>query len=466
MANFETFDTKKNIILCNMEEVRQILSMYITIKMKTIYLKSYLEQIDELYKNSSEILNKAVQIPRDKSWNDNNLSSIVEINERQCNIYEETSKDLNLICKELENLLIQVNDEIKMIENDLAEVILQNEARYNELEKCKKLHIESWIREKDPWLTDIKLKIAIKNMYSLKENNSMRITTKISIYSDKLQFAQDTYYQILQNYIKTQKGLFNNMLDFLNIKISPYEINEKYYDTSSANTKEIIESKIINSYEMIINSISNELLKKDICIYKNIEPIKYGLCKVKTGFTSDWMLLFISVTKSKFVHLFELNNLDSKILHKYKNLFCKIKSNANRSIVSIFDSKKNDLNYNDEKNMVLLNDEIRINIDKLIDNIKSINLKEKIIKLDKENCIISISDKSQIGLSKIVGINVIKIKCFTLTNCYEFFFSMKKEEINLEIKAHIENKNIKPKEETGKKKVIRIEELNPWSQDL
>ncbi|EQB59954.1 hypothetical protein NAPIS_ORF02477 [Vairimorpha apis BRL 01] len=230
--------------------------------MKTIYLKSYLEQIDELYKNSSEILNKAVQIPRDKSWNDNNLSSIVEINERQCNIYEETSKDLNLICKELENLLIQVNDEIKMIENDLAEVILQNEARYNELEKCKKLHIESWIREKDPWLTDIKLKIAIKNMYSLKENNSMRITTKISIYSDKLQFAQDTYYQILQNYIKTQKGLFNNMLDFLNIKISPYEINEKYYDTSSANTKEIIESKIINSYEMIINSISNELLKK------------------------------------------------------------------------------------------------------------------------------------------------------------------------------------------------------------
>lgn len=448
-----------------MEEVRHILSMYMTIKMKTTYLKSYLEQIDDLYKKSSEILQKAIQIPRDKSWNDANLSSIVELNERQCNVYEETSADLHIVTKDLENLLVQINEEIKMIENDLAEVILQNEARSNELEKAKKLHIESWIREKDPWLTDIKLKIAIKNMYSLKENNSLRITTKISIYSDKLQSAQDAYFNIIQNYIKTQKSLFNNVLDFLNIKISPYEMNEKYYDTISANTKEIIESKIINSYEMIINSISNELLKKNICIYKNIEPIKYGLCKVKTGITSDWMLLFISVTKSKFVHLFEINNLDLKILQKYKNLFIKIKSSANRSIVSMFDSKKSDLNYNDEKNMILLNDEIRINIDKLIDNIKSICLKDKILKLDKENCVISISDKSQNGLSKIVGINVIKIKCFTLTNCYEFFFSMKKEEINFEIKTEIENKNVKPKEETGKNKVIRIEELNPWKED-
>lgn len=446
-----------------MEEVRQILNYYKTIKTKTSYIKSYFEHINVINKKSSELLFRATQIPRDTSWQDNNLLNMVEMGERQRSIYDEVSISFRTLFTNLDELVGQINEEIKMIETDLSEVIEQNEQRSNDLEIAKKAHIDSWIKNNDPWLTDIKLKVAIKNMYNLKENNNSIISTKISIYNDKFLSTQDSYLQILHNFIKLQRSLFSELCDSSNFKISMYDESEKYFDAISDNNKEIVEGKIINAYEGIIHSISKELLKKNISIYKNIEPIKYGLCKIRRGLTGDWMLFFISVTKSKFAHLFDISNLDIKILKKYSEVLYKIKQSNNRSLVSIFDSKKNFISHTDERLISLLSEEIRENIDKLINNIYlSINLKDKRLKIDKDKCIITVDEKIQNGLSSLLRMNMIRIKSFTLTSCYELYFSMKKSDEKVEIEEFPEKCKDNSIEEFSKGVVIKIEENNPW----
>ncbi|EOB11939.1 hypothetical protein NBO_626g0004 [Nosema bombycis CQ1] len=146
--------------------------------------------------------------------------------------------------------------------------------------------------------------------------------------------------------------------------------------------------------------------------------------KQRKGITGDWFLCFIVVTERKFLHLFDISPLYPS-LSKYTQLLSKLKSNLNRGIVSIFDFKKNAISFVDERNLTCLSDEIKENIDKIIDSIYlTLSLSNKNIKIEKDKLIINIDDKNQSGFSSLFGMNIIRIKTFTLTHCYELFFGM------------------------------------------
>lgn len=111
----------------------------------------------------------------------------------------------------------------------------------------------------------------------------------------------------------------------------------------------------------------------------------------------------------------------------------------------------------------MLSEEIRDNIDKLIHNIfLTINLKNKRLKIDKERLIITIDEIIQNGISSLLGMNMIRIKCFTLTSCYELYFAMKKNDEKVEIEEKIEKSMENVIEESFKAHFIKIKEENPW----
>ncbi|WUR03826.1 coiled-coil Arf-GAP ANK repeat and PH domain-containing protein [Vairimorpha necatrix] len=450
-----------------MDEVKRLIHYYQTLKTKIEFIRNYFECLDVVFKKSSDVLSRATQLPRDTEWNDTNLLNLVELSAKQKEMFDHASNSYIELFKELNDLENQVNEEILHIETNLSKVIEQEEQKNKELEKAKIAHLESWIMNKDPWITDICLKTAIKNItpppYNYKENNDFVISGMKSMYTDKFLNIQDLYTQLLNKFCKEQKVLYSDLSEISHLKFSISHNTEKYYDVSSENGKEVNESKIINAYEEIMQNMNIDLSKKDINIYKNIEPIKYGMYKIKRGLTREWSIVFVSVTRSKFIHFFQIFNLN-KICQKYSNLLNKLQNSNNKSIVSIFDSKKNLLNEFDEKNLLLLGDEIRDNIDKLINSlIITINLKDKIINLEKDKKLITVNEKEQNGISSLFGLNELKIKSFTLSSCYELYFSMKK---NLEPeKSNItENEEISAPLEISKNIVVKIEEENPWTK--
>lgn len=445
-----------------MDELRQILVFYKILKDKAEFISNYFELISTIAKKSTEILTQAIQIPRDSSWNDMNLISLIEGGEKQRDTYEQSLLMHNNISNDLKDLMYQINEEISIIEINLSEVIKQNEQQLKELDEAKKAHLHSWMKNKDPWLTDIRLKIAIKNMYTYEKNNTSIISNMISIYNDKFLNTQDLYLQIITKFCKSQKILFNNLYDVSHVKINTFTEKDKFFDAVSDTKKEIIEAKVINAYEGIITNLSNELIKKNINIYKNIEPIKFGICKLKKGITGDWILLFISVTRSRFIHFFDFQNIP-KLIQKHSSIIKKLKMSNNKSFIGLFDTKRRFLNQNDEKNIMLLAKDVCDNIDKLINKIYiSINLQDKSIKIDKDRNIITVDEKSQNGISSIFGINMLKIKMFSLGSCYDIYFAMQEK---------IETQTFECEQEltkqlpcsTGKGRVIKIEEENPWT---
>ncbi|KAF9764631.1 hypothetical protein NGRA_0410 [Nosema granulosis] len=452
-----------------MDEVRQIVESYKTIKAKTQYLKNYLEHVDATYKKSSDLLFRAAQIPRDAMWNDPNIINILEMGERQRVIFDEMSSlHSHTVSKDIDDLMVHINEEINLIEKDLGDIIKLNNTRMEQIEQTKNQHRNSWVKGFDPWITDIKLKLAIKNMYQIKETNDLKVYSKMNMYNDKLKYTQEMYLSIISNFIKIQRSLFLNMSDSLNFQIQPNDEPEKYFDAVGEENNEKKECKIISAYNGLIESMSKDLIKSNITVYKNLEPVKYGLVKIKKGFTGDWILLFVAVTKSNWLHLFDFSPLGTS-LDKYSQLLFKLKNNLNRGIVSIFDFKKDSMTFVDERNLSNLADEIKDNIDKVINSIYlSVDLRNKNIKLEKDKLIISIDDKYQSGFSSLFGMNIIRLKSFTLTNCYELFFSMtKKNEIPKE-ETIVEEEFVEeeiPEFIKPKEKIIKVDEENPWVSD-
>lgn len=449
-----------------MDEVRQIIESYKTIRAKTQYLKNYLEHIDACYKKSSDLLFRAAQIPRDASWNDLNIINILEMGERQRVVLDEMSSLHNhTVTKDIDELIVHIGEEISLIENDLGDMIKLNNSRMEEIDRIKNQHRDSWIKGLDPWITDVKLKLAIKNMFQMKEKNDLKVSSKMNMYNDKLRYTQDLYVTIINNFIKIQKSLYLNMIDSLNFNVQIIEEPEKYFDAVGEENVDNKECKVTSSYNMLVESISRELSKNEITVYKNLEPVKYGLVKVKKGLTGDWLLLFIAVTKSKFLHLIDFSPL-GPILSKYSQLLNKLKNNLNRSIVSIFDFKKDAMTFVDERNLTSLAEEINENIDKVINSIYlSLDLRNKRIKLEKDKLIITIDDKYQSGFSSLFGINIIKLKSFTLTNCFELYFTMTKEnetKIQESSPEVIEDECLFTNQTNSKEKIIKVEEDNPW----
>lgn len=451
-----------------MDEVRQIIESYKILRAKTQYLKNYLEHIDVSYKKSSDLLFRAAQIPRDASWNDLNIINILEMGERQRVILDEMSSLHNLtVTKDIDELLVHIGEEISLIENDLGDMIKLNNTRMEEIDQTKNQHKSSWIKGLDPWITDVKLKLAIKSMYQIKEKNDLKVSSKMNMYNDKLRYTQDLYVGIINNFIKIQKSLFFNMTDSLNFKAQLTEEPEKYFDAVGEENIEKKECKITSSYNLLVESISRELSKNDITVYKNLEPVKYGLVKVKKGLTGDWSLLFIAVTKSNFLHLIDFSPLGTK-LSKYTNLLNKLKNNLNRGIVSIFDFKKDSMTFVDERNLASLSEEIKENIDVVINSIYlSLDLRNKRIKLEKDKLVITIEDKYQSGFSSLFGMNIIRLKSFTLTNCFELYFTMtKKNETKSQEPSHevVEEESVFTSPRPSKEKIIKVDEDNPWAE--
>lgn len=451
-----------------MEEIEQIKTSYRQLRAKCMYFRNYLEHAVAISKRSSDLLFRALQIPRDTSWNDPLLNHCVEAGERQRALFDEMSVSYNkTLFKELDKLNALIISETRFIDEEMKLISEKPAASLKELKEARNRHINAWMSNRqDPWLTEFVLKRAIREVLLRDEEANRMMISKVDSFSTSLRSATDRFSEILSIFMRIQKQTHFDLGDSMNIEKKCSEV-DSFFDAASESPKEHkgeeisdekMKEKIEVSFDTFVEGISRELSDKNITVRKNLEVVKSCVCRTKRGYTGDWIMTYMLVTSTNYAHFIDISASLNK-LKESKRVIDRFKS-ISKGFGAMFDTGKSKNEFGDE-GITEINGNIMSEIETLIPSIFfSIRLSSNAYEIDRERSLVFIYDKQQNGLATLFGINGMKVKFPTLSSAWEMFSALKNERVVAE-SPEAKKDEVRAVEGNKEFRVV-LQEDNPW----
>ncbi|ADM10915.1 uncharacterized protein Eint_010520 [Encephalitozoon intestinalis ATCC 50506] len=454
-----------------MEDVENIRTSYKVLKCKCVYLKSYLEHIVTVAKRSSDLLFRALQIPRDIEWNDLLLTHCIEMSERQRAVFDEAGVFYGeTLFKELDGLIATIVNDMKMIDEEVKAISERPAEGLKELRIARNRHMEAWTHGKhDPWLTELGLKKAVKKVLLMDDEANNVMYGKVGGFNMSLQSAADRFKETLLSLMRIQKQKYQKLRDSVDMETKRCEEMDRFFDTISESPKEVrgeakkdekLKEKVDASFETFVEEISKELSGKGITVRKNLEIVKSSICKVKKGYTGDWIVAYLGVTSTGYAHFFDVSGLLNEA-EGLKNIINNLNNSTSKGFISMFDGSKPRKESGEDRMIFEINTRIGETVETLSSPVVSINLNDNTYELDRERKQISVSSKHQNGFASFFGVCEVKIKLFSLSNAIEIFHTLKNRN---KLEESIDNFAEGPRKEVNEGVGLKVllQEENPW----
>ncbi|CAD24934.1 hypothetical protein [Encephalitozoon cuniculi GB-M1] len=455
-----------------MEDVESVRASYKMLKCKCAYLKGYLEHVATVSKRSSDLLFRALQIPRDTAWNDPLLTHCIEMNERQRAVFDETVLLYGeALFKELDGLIATIVDDMRMIDEEVRAIAEKPAEGLKELRAARDRHVDAWTYGKhDPWLTELGLKRAVKKVLLMDDEANQMMHTKIGGFNMSLQSATDRFREVLLSFVGIQKQKYQKLQDSVDTDIKRYDEIDRFFDTVSESPKEIrreckkderLKEKVDASFETFVEGISKELSGRGITVRKNLEAVKSSVCKVKKGYTGDWTTAYMVVTSMGYAHFFDVSALVNES-DSLRNAIERLSAGASRGLISMFDASKSTKEIGGDRIVFEVNAKVGEIIETFSSPMVSIKLSDNTYELDKERRQVSVNSKHQNGFASFFGVSEVKVKLFTLSNAIEIFHALRSKN---QVEESTEDFSESSEKETDGGRVFRVllqEEENPW----
>ncbi|KAH9412157.1 hypothetical protein HK407_01g00490 [Ordospora pajunii] len=458
-----------------MEEIESIKDACMVQKSKCVYFKGYLEHVMLVSKRSSEILFRVVQIPRDIEWNDALLVQCVEMCEKQRAVFDGIyASCADAVMKELDELVLTIDSCTRSIDEEMQTAYEKSVESLKGLREAKDKHVEAWISGKhDPWITESELRTAIKKVLISDEEACGTIRMKIEGFNALVQDVSNRLRLLVTRLVQKQKQMYMDLARTVDTDLGIHADAEKFFDAESDLIRDTrvdssrslkINDKIENSFETLIEGISKELSTRNIVVRKSIAVVNASFCKVKRGYSGDWMPAYMVVTSTRHVHFLDVCALVDEHMHekdKKKVLFC-INGLDNANI-----SECERLVF--EINEVMSKELIRCRLNPVM----SLRTCENVCELAREKKTIMINRKRQSGFASFFGICELKARFFTLSSALEMEHALNMSiEILMEdnactvsdIEVHREHLNLDASKEVEFRVLLREE--NPWIRDI
>ncbi|KAG5858895.1 DUF5098 domain-containing protein [Encephalitozoon hellem] len=454
-----------------MEDVENIKASYKMLKCKCVYLKSYLEHIITVSKRSSDLLFRALQIPRDTAWNDPLLMHCIEMSEKQRAVFDEAGVlYAETLFKELDGLITTIVNDIRTIEEEVRAISEKPAEGLKELRAARNKHMEAWTHGKhDPWLTELGLKRAVKKVLLMDDEANHLMHSKIGVFATSLQGAGERFKETLMSFVRIQRQKYQKLRDSADVEMKGYDEIDRFFDTVSESPKEIrveikkeekLKEKVDSSFETFVEGISKELIGKGITVRKNLEVSKSSVCKVKKGYTGDWITAYVVVTSTGYAHFFDIWGLLNEA-EDLKNAVERLNGGAGKGLISIFDANKPKSEPGEDRMVFEVNARIGELVETFSSPVTSIYLNDNTYELDRERRQISVCNKHQNGFASFFGVSEVKIKLFTLSNAIEIFHAFKNRNLPEEnVVDFSESPENMIDEGIGFK--VLLQEENPW----
>ncbi|AFN82388.1 hypothetical protein EROM_010430 [Encephalitozoon romaleae SJ-2008] len=454
-----------------MEDVENIKASYKMLKCKCVYLKSYLEHIIIVSKRSSDLLFRALQIPQDTAWNDPLLMHCIEMSERQRAVFDEAGLLYGeTLFKELDGLIATIVSDIRMIDEEVKRVSEKPAEGLKELRIARNKHMEAWTYGKhDPWLTELGLKRAVKKVLLMDDEANHVMYDKIGGFAESLQGAGERFKEALLSLVRIQRQKYQKLRDSTDVEIKGYDEIDRFFDTVSESPKEMkaevnkeekLKEKVDSSFETFVEGISKELIGKGITVRKNLEVVRSSICKVKKGYTGDWVTAYLTITSTGYGHFFDISGLLNET-EDLRNIVERLNGGVGKSLISIFDAGKHKKEPGEDRMVFEVNSKVGEMIETLSSPVISIYLNDNTYELDRERRQISASNRHQNGFASFFGVSEVKIKLFTLSNAIEIFHAFKDRNQPEESIDDFSESPEKVLDEGIGLKVL-LQEENPW----
>lgn len=454
-----------------MEDVENIKASYKMLKCKCVYLKSYLEHIITVSKRSSDLLFRALQIPRDTAWNDPLLMHCIEMSERQRTVFDEAGLLYGeTLFKELDGLIATIASDMRMIDEEVKTISEKPAEGLKELRIARNKHMEAWTYGKhDPWLTELGLKRAVKKVLLMDDEANYVMYDKIGGFAASLQGAGERFKEALLSLVRIQKQKYQKLRDSTDVEIKGYGEIDKFFDTVSESPKEMkagvkkeekLKEKVDSSFETFVEGISKELIGKGITVRKNLEVVRSSICRVKKGYTGDWITAYAAITSTGYGHFFDISGLLNET-EDLRNTVERLNGGAGKSLISIFDSGKHKKEPGEDRMVFEVNSKVGEMIEILPSPVISIYLNDNTYELDRERRQISVSNRNQNGFASFFGVSEVKIRLFTLSNAIEIFHAFK---VRNQPEESIDDFSESPENvlDEGIGLKVLLQEENPW----
>ncbi|KAM0672306.1 hypothetical protein CWI42_010530 [Ordospora colligata] len=458
-----------------MEDIESIKDVCMAQKSKCVYFKGYLEHAIQASRRASEILFRVIQIPRDIQWNDALLTQCVEMCEKQQVVLDDFCALCgNTVMKELEELVSRIDSGIRSIEEEMQMVYEKSVESLKKLREAKDKHVDAWVSGKhDPWITESELRIAIKKVLISDNEACSAIRMKMDRFNALLQDVSGEFRSLVTRFAQKQKQMYTDLASITYIDLDMHTSVEKFFDAKSDLIQEVklennnnlkINDKIEDSFETLIEGMSKELSVRNIVVRKSIAVVNASLCKIKKGYSGDWMQAYMVVTSTKHVHFLEVYALIEEFMHekdKRKLLLC-----INQlEDASISECERAVFEIND----VMSKELARCRLNPVI----SLKSCENVYELVKEKKTIMINRKRQSGFASFFGICELKVRFFTLSSALEMDHALNTNaEVLVEddiytasdLKIEEECLNVDVHNEVEFR--ILLKEENPWVRDV
>lgn len=455
-----------------MEEVESIKGAYKVLKCKCTYLKSYLEHAVALSRRSSDLLFRALQIPRDTAWSDAILAHLIEASERQRAVFDETAALYGeTLFKELDGLIATIVEDMRVIDEEMKAVAEKPVESLKELREARDKHVDAWIHgRQDPWVTEVELKRAIKKVLVADGKANREMHARMGGFGASLQAAGDKLKEILAGFVRIQRQKYQRLGDSLGGDVEKHDEMDRFFDTVSESPKEAVvdknsdermREKIDTSFETLVEGISKELSGRSITVRKNLEPVKSSICRVKKGYTGDWVVAYMVITSTGYAHFLDVSGLVAEG-GGLKDAIDRL-SGGGKGLISMFETARPSKEGEGDRIVFEVNSIVQEAIEEALSSpiVASVKLGDNVYELDKERRQVSVTSKHQNGLASFFGVSEVKARFFTPSNAVEMFHALKtgspQEESRDDLLESPE------REECAKKELkIFLQEENPW----
>lgn len=456
-----------------MEEVERVRDSYKVLRHKCMYFRGCLEHMVAMSKRSSELVSCTLQIPRDVVWNDFLLDHFVDAGERQRVLFDRASALCEeMLCKELDRLSALIVSEMRLMDEEMKMISEKPGMSLEGLRGARNRHLEAWVSGKqDPWLTGLVLRDAVRDVLLKDEEANDMILSKAREFSALLQSRCEDFKDIVSEFMKIQEQVYLDLSNCMSIDADGWSGADCFFDTGPGSPKvfgckgtdgERMEEKVEASLETLVEGMNSEVSGKKVVISRSPRAVGSSICRVKRGYTSDWLMAYMVVTSTGYVHFLGI----SPSLDRFKDIketVDGLRGSRSRGLGSIFDTGRMQRDASDQE-VSDLNGRIMSEIEAFLPGLVfSIKLNNSVCEIDGKRGVIHINDRCQSGLASLFGINGVKTRFFTPSGAQEMFSVLRGEDADV-YSSDAGDEDLGVGSQGAGELRVTLQEENPWDE--